>query len=128
MSWSGSSSSPCRECYSYNGYFLFIGFRYVGFVRTDYKFESLEEAEELVKFFYGPKKAKKVIENNWIILPECTGIWIKDYQPLPNVTADTFDFTQPDEKKEEKEKEMEENEKEEKGNEKEGKQERTSHS
>jgi ubiquinone/menaquinone biosynthesis C-methylase UbiE len=46
-------------------------------IRTDYKFESLEEAEELSRFFFGNELADKVKQNNWVILPECTGVWWK---------------------------------------------------
>ncbi len=44
-------------------------------IRTDYQFESLAEAEELSRFFFGDELAQKVVKNNWVILPECTGIW-----------------------------------------------------
>ncbi len=44
-------------------------------IRTDYKFESLEEAEELSRFFFGDGLGDTVKENNWVILPECTGVW-----------------------------------------------------
>ena len=44
-------------------------------IRTDYKFESLDEAETLTRFFFGEELAEKVIRENWVILPECTGIW-----------------------------------------------------
>jgi ubiquinone/menaquinone biosynthesis C-methylase UbiE len=44
-------------------------------IRTDYRFESLEEAERLVRFFFGDELAKQVIEKQSVILPECTGIW-----------------------------------------------------
>jgi len=44
-------------------------------VRTDYRFSSLAEAEELSGFFFGEEMRKKVIENQWVILPECTSIW-----------------------------------------------------
>ena len=44
-------------------------------IRTDYKFESLAEAEELSSFFFGEELTAKVRENQWIILPECTGVW-----------------------------------------------------
>jgi ubiquinone/menaquinone biosynthesis C-methylase UbiE len=44
-------------------------------IRTDYKFESVQEAEELSRFFFGDELADKVKANNWIILPECTGVW-----------------------------------------------------
>ena len=46
-------------------------------IRTDYKFESVEEAEELARFFFGGELGNKVRQNNWVILPECTGVWWK---------------------------------------------------
>jgi len=46
-----------------------------GWMRTDYRFESLEEAVELSTFFFGEEMGKKVRDKNWQILPECTGIW-----------------------------------------------------
>ena len=46
-------------------------------IRTDYKFESIEEAEELSRFFFGDELGDKVRQNNWAILPECTGVWWK---------------------------------------------------
>jgi ubiquinone/menaquinone biosynthesis C-methylase UbiE len=44
-------------------------------IRTDYKFESLDEAEELSRFFFGDELGDKVRQNEWIVLPECTGVW-----------------------------------------------------
>lgn len=44
-------------------------------IRTDYKFESVAEAEELSRFFFGDELGNKVRDNEWIILPECTGVW-----------------------------------------------------
>jgi ubiquinone/menaquinone biosynthesis C-methylase UbiE len=44
-------------------------------IRTDYQFGSLAEAEELVRFFFGESLATKVVEQQWVILPECTGLW-----------------------------------------------------
>ena len=46
-------------------------------IRTDSKFESPEEAEELSRFFFGDELGDRVRRNNWTILPECTGIWWK---------------------------------------------------
>jgi ubiquinone/menaquinone biosynthesis C-methylase UbiE len=46
-------------------------------IRTDYKFESLAEAEHLSRFFFGDELGDKVKENKWVILPECTGVWWK---------------------------------------------------
>src|SRR6266542_3291926 len=46
-------------------------------IRTDYQFESLEEAEYLSRFFFGDELGNKVKQNNWVVLPECTGVWWK---------------------------------------------------
>ncbi|MDR3572986.1 MAG: class I SAM-dependent methyltransferase [Anaerolineaceae bacterium] len=46
-------------------------------MRTDYRFETLPEAEELACFFFGDELAEKVVQNKWVILPECTGMWWK---------------------------------------------------
>jgi ubiquinone/menaquinone biosynthesis C-methylase UbiE len=46
-------------------------------IRTDYQFESLAEAEYLSRFFFGDELGDKVKRNNWVILPECTGVWWK---------------------------------------------------
>jgi ubiquinone/menaquinone biosynthesis C-methylase UbiE len=44
-------------------------------IRTDYKFDSLEEAIELSRFFFGDELGDKVEQNHWVVLPECTGVW-----------------------------------------------------
>ena len=44
-------------------------------IRTDYKFESMEEADRLTRFFFGDGLADHVRRENSLILPECTGIW-----------------------------------------------------
>jgi len=44
-------------------------------IRTDYKFDSLAEAVYLSQFFFGDELGDKVRQNNWVILPECTGVW-----------------------------------------------------
>ena len=46
-------------------------------IRTDYQFESLDEAEFLSRFFFGVELGNKVRENQWVVLPECTGVWWK---------------------------------------------------
>ncbi|MBN1890913.1 MAG: class I SAM-dependent methyltransferase [Thermoflexales bacterium] len=50
------------------------GFRF-DWIRTDCRFESLAEAVELVRFFFGDELARQVVARQWVILPECTGIW-----------------------------------------------------
>ncbi len=49
-------------------------------VRTDYGFDSLDEAESLSRFFFGDELGDKVRENKWVILPECTGVWWREIQ------------------------------------------------
>jgi len=44
-------------------------------IRTDYRFDSLAEAKTLTRFFFGDELAHEVVERDWIVLPECTGIW-----------------------------------------------------
>lgn len=44
-------------------------------IRTDYQFESLEEAVELSRFFFGDELGDNVERNRWVTLPECTGVW-----------------------------------------------------
>ena len=46
-------------------------------IQTDYLFPSLDDALHYSEFFFGKELAKKVLENNWIRLPEWTGIWHK---------------------------------------------------
>jgi ubiquinone/menaquinone biosynthesis C-methylase UbiE len=50
------------------------GFSY-RWIRTDYQFGSLDEAVYLAGFFFGEDMAALVAENEWVILPECTGVW-----------------------------------------------------
>lgn len=44
-------------------------------VRTDYRFASLQEAEMLVRFFFGDDLADRVARERLALLPECTGLW-----------------------------------------------------
>ncbi|MBP1962532.1 class I SAM-dependent methyltransferase [Paenibacillus aceris] len=44
-------------------------------IRTDYDFENLREAERLCRFFFGDDLADKVVKEGWIHLPECAGVW-----------------------------------------------------
>ena len=46
-------------------------------IRTDYQFESLDEAVELAGFFFGEEMADRVRAGRNVILPECTGVWWK---------------------------------------------------
>lgn len=46
-------------------------------IRTDYRFASLQEADELTRFFFGDDLANRIVRENLVILPECTGVWWK---------------------------------------------------
>ena len=44
-------------------------------IRTDYRFASLREAERLTRFFFGDELAERVVREELVVLPECTGVW-----------------------------------------------------
>jgi ubiquinone/menaquinone biosynthesis C-methylase UbiE len=44
-------------------------------IRTDYQYESVDEAAELAGFFFGEEMAEQIRRNGSVILPECTGVW-----------------------------------------------------
>jgi len=44
-------------------------------LRTDYRFASLDEAERLTRFFFGDDLADRVRREGLTTLPECTGVW-----------------------------------------------------
>ncbi|MFB6365884.1 class I SAM-dependent methyltransferase [Paenibacillus elgii] len=48
-------------------------------IRSDYTFESLSEAEELTRFFFGDELASQVAAKGWTTVPECAGIWFKHH-------------------------------------------------
>jgi ubiquinone/menaquinone biosynthesis C-methylase UbiE len=54
------------------------GFAY-RWIRTDYQFESVDEAQELTRFFFGDELANRIAQENLLILPECTGVWWKKF-------------------------------------------------
>ena len=58
----------------YLDYLKRVGFR-SDWIRTDYRFDSLEEAVSLSRFFFGEEMATQVRKKRQRILPECTGIW-----------------------------------------------------
>jgi ubiquinone/menaquinone biosynthesis C-methylase UbiE len=44
-------------------------------IRTDYRFDSQEEAKNLAGFFFGEEMIAKIVSGDKPILPECTGVW-----------------------------------------------------
>ena len=47
--------------------------------RTDYRFISVHEADELTRFFFGADLADRVRQERLTIVPECTGLWRRVY-------------------------------------------------
>lgn len=46
-------------------------------IRTDYQFASLAEADELTRFFFGADLADRIAHGSLTIVPECTGLWTR---------------------------------------------------
>ena len=44
-------------------------------IRTDYQFDSVDEAADLAGFFFGSDMAVRIRDKQSSILPECTGVW-----------------------------------------------------
>ena len=59
---------------SYFQYLENQGFQH-HWVRTDYRFVNMGEAEELVQFFFGEEMVNAIQPGPSPILPECTGFW-----------------------------------------------------
>jgi ubiquinone/menaquinone biosynthesis C-methylase UbiE len=72
---------PMPKLEPYFEYLKEQGFR-SRWIRTDYEFESLEEAKGSLPFFFGEELAGEIamamVEGeSWVRLPVCTGIWWK---------------------------------------------------
>ncbi len=70
-----TSPNPPEHLKEYYTYLVSSeGFRYL-WMRTDYRFESVEEAGRLTEFFFGENLCCKMVDE--LTLPECTGLWWK---------------------------------------------------
>lgn len=67
------------ELLEYLAYLEAAGFSST-WIRTDYRFDSMVEAEDIVSFFFGDDMLEAIDSNGEITLPECTGIWWKTYE------------------------------------------------
>jgi len=73
----GTGNEQPEEPDKLREYFRFLehqGFQQ-SWIRTDYRFDSLQEAQELASFFFGEEMMNKIWKEPQPILPECTGIW-----------------------------------------------------
>jgi ubiquinone/menaquinone biosynthesis C-methylase UbiE len=46
-------------------------------IQTDYQFTDIDQAVAYTEFFFGVELARAIRENNWVRLPEWTGLWSK---------------------------------------------------
>ncbi len=67
--------APTRELQAYYAYLEEDQGFECPWIRTDYRFTSLEEAEQTIEFFFGGPLSRGVREEMLTVVPECTGIW-----------------------------------------------------
>jgi len=66
---------PPESMRNYLGLLKALGFQWE-WIRTDYRFASWAEAQQLVPFFFGEEMLDACYSGDGgVILPECTGIW-----------------------------------------------------
>lgn len=53
-----------------------LGFEH-RWIRTDFQFASVEEADELIRFFFGDEMVDNLVAGKNVRIPEATGIWWK---------------------------------------------------
>ncbi len=73
-----SAPNPPENLLEYFDYLQQDGFTYQ-WIRTDYRFTDMEEGKDLTTFFFGEGIVEKFSSSDPAILPECTGIWWKQY-------------------------------------------------
>lgn len=70
-----SPQPPTNELAAYYNWLQYThGFAHK-WIRTDYRFESLDAADELTRYFFGDELGDRIQAEKLIHLPECTGIW-----------------------------------------------------
>lgn len=70
--------TPPEDLKAYFAYLEAAGFQFT-WIRTDYRFDSMDEGRELTTFFFGDDIVNKFTSSQPAILPECTGIWWKTF-------------------------------------------------
>ena len=69
-----TSPHPPEPMKEYFAYLDAAGFSST-WIRTDYKFASVEEVRVLTSFFFEDDMSDRLISRDPAILPECTGVW-----------------------------------------------------
>lgn len=67
-------AAPGPELDEYYGWLEDQGFARA-WIRTDYQFDSVDEAARVTGFFFGEDFAQRVRREQWARIPECTGLW-----------------------------------------------------
>jgi ubiquinone/menaquinone biosynthesis C-methylase UbiE len=70
--------SPPSHLVPYFDYLERVGFSRTWF-RTDFRFDTPEQADDLIRFFFGDKIADETVEAENAIVPECTGLFWKEF-------------------------------------------------
>jgi ubiquinone/menaquinone biosynthesis C-methylase UbiE len=70
----GETPNPPENLIPYYQVLASDGFKST-WIRTDYRFNSMAEAEEITSFFFGREMISKIKNQARPELPECTGIW-----------------------------------------------------
>lgn len=77
--------TPPEPMLEYFGYLEDEGFTR-RWIRTDYRFTSIDEAETLTSFFFGESLVDRLTSTDQVILPECTGVWSITYSSIDTQT------------------------------------------
>lgn len=71
---SAKPAAPSPELDEYYRWLEGRGFTRTWF-RTDYQFDSVDEAARVTGFFFGEEFGERVRREGWARIPECTGLW-----------------------------------------------------
>lgn len=71
---SSEPAPPTPGLAEYYGWLEARGFAR-SWVRTDYRFDSVDEAARVTGFFFGATFGERVRQEGWSRIPECTGLW-----------------------------------------------------
>jgi len=74
--------APRRTGSQYYKHLSHLGFQFT-WIRTDYLFDSVQEAEQQMRFFFGKVVANTVLKEGMRMVPECTGIWWSSVDDIP---------------------------------------------
>ena len=74
MGTGSTSPQPPADLLDYFSFLKQGGFQ-TRWIRTDYRFKDMAEAQQLAEFFFGAEMLPKISVAEAPTLPECTGIW-----------------------------------------------------